>query len=240
MTKERKCIIAEGRKLKILHIVPITTVELEYNQEDEVMIGMPTWLRGREGDYDRTHDEDFTVPQIAKVETGVRGVGYQASAGGMKPALPTIGSGVDEASVVVQAHQFVEQWKIERAAQQKKIERLEVENAELKEDVKKEIRKSGLLELDLAQAHNNLQTQQTQIEEYRKFMAVWKEMNDRTRAVFDRFGIQTKPREKKNAKEKRKGTEQNITKAGTETPNLVADPNSASGYSVKKTDKNPI
>lgn len=161
------------------------------------MMGLPKWLRGNDGDLDMTRDDEVHVPPIAKVEPA------------MKKPLPFHIAPVDTppnddhaATVVAQAHSYIEQWKVERIAQQKTIDDLRIELTELALMLESERRKVAALELDLAEAHNNLQTQQSQIEEYRKFMSVWKEMNDRTRAVFDRFGIQAPPKKerKPNAK----------------------------------------
>ena len=70
-----------------------------------------------------------------------------------------------------------------RQADMNKIDFLEKENAQLR--------------LDIAQKLNDIQTLQSQIAEYRRFMDVWKDMNDKTRQVFDRFGVKGSPKKER-------------------------------------------
>lgn len=169
------------------------------------MMGLPKWLRGNEGDVDMTHDE-VPLPQIATVEKkplpfhiapdGVRG-GYQAPAGGDKPAVPTTGSGVDEANVVVQAHQFVEQWKIKDAAQLQKIEQLE-------SDLKAKSRECDLLELDIAQQLNTIATLQSEVlalkerdKKVGQFLSVKKQICERELLTYQQFNIDDPPKKER-------------------------------------------
>jgi hypothetical protein len=129
------------------------------------MMGLPGWLRRREGDYDMTHDE-VPIPQIAKMEPKLV---VSPSTFTQEFVLP-----VDdhEANVVVQAHQFVEQWKASGAAQQKTIENLQIENTELTLQLESEKRKNGVLEADLATAANTIQSLELERTEYRQFFSV--------------------------------------------------------------------
>ncbi len=118
-------------------------------------------------------------------------------------------------AVIAEAHVFVDQLRQERAADRGQIEDLQAEVGNLAHALQGERRKSGLLELDLAEAHNNVQTLQSQIEEYRHFMNVWRDMHDKTRSVFDRFGIKGKPKVERKAKPKKEKTNR---KEATATP----------------------
>lgn len=195
-------------------------------------MGLPNWLRGREDDLDMTHDDAVHVPEIAKVEPKLSAYGNFMPVGtdiDPKKPLPfhiaptgSIGSKPsDEASVVVQAHQFVEQWKLKDATQQKLIEQLQ-------SDLKAEQRKSGLLELDIAQHVNTIATLQSEIlalkereEKYRQFLSVKKQINEKERLTYEQFEIddppkkERKPANAKKAKAERKATKETITENGT-------------------------
>ncbi len=169
------------------------------------MMGLPNWLRGREGDYDMTHDDQMHVPEIAKVEPM------------MKKPLPFHIAPRDDdqaAAVVAQAHSYIEQWKIERIAQQK-------ENEQLKSDLKAEQRKTGLLELDIAERDNNIATLQSQIialqereEKYRQFLSVKKQINEKERLTYEQFQIDDPPKPERKPKPKKKADRE----SATETP----------------------
>jgi hypothetical protein len=167
------------------------------------MMGLPNWLRPAE----EVEDVDLTVPATAKVEPRLsKGGNFMPVDTGedvdpMKsPPFPIGGpvgkkpSDDDAAAVVAQAHSYIEQWKLERVTQTKIIDALHIDLAELTLQLEGERRKIAALELDLNEAHNNLQTQQTQIYEYQKFMSVWKQMHDKTGAVFDKFNVQAPPK----------------------------------------------
>lgn len=157
------------------------------------MMGLPNWLRGREDDLDMTHDNEVHVPEIAKVEPM------------MKKPLPFHIAPRDDdqaAAVVAQAHSYIEQWKIERIAQQK-------ENEQLKSDIKAEKLKSELLDLDIAQHLNTIATLQSEVlslkereERYRTFLSVKKQINEKERLTYEQFQIDDPPKKerKPNAK----------------------------------------
>ncbi len=91
-----------------------------------------------------------------------------------------------------------------RQGDQEKIRFLEKENGELR--------------LDIATMQNTIATLQSQVEEYRRFMDVWKDMNDKTRQVFDRFDIKGKPKKerKPRPKKERQGPAQATEAHGSE------------------------
>jgi hypothetical protein len=180
----------------------------EMNRWRKTMMGLPNWLRNREDDLDMTHDE-VTVPPIAMIE---------------KKPLPFHIAPVDEpsnhdqaAAVVAQAHAYIEQWKTERVAQQKLIDELQAE-------LKSEQRKSGLLELDIAQHVNNIATLQSQVialqqreEKYRQFLSVKKQINEKERQTYIQFEIDDPPKKErkpnaKTTKAERKAPDQAIEK----------------------------
>lgn len=160
------------------------------------MMGLPNWLRGREEDYDMTQDDEVHVPPIAEVATTIK----KPLPFHIAPVEKTSDDDDHAAAVVSQAHGYIEQWKIDRANQQKVIELLQGENAELREEIKKEVRKSGLLELDLAQAANTIQTMQSEIGERRHFASMIFEINQRTAKVLERFGTHPLPKKERHAK----------------------------------------
>jgi hypothetical protein len=203
------------------------------NQWRKAMMGLPSWLRSREGDFDMTHEEP-TVPPIAKIEkkplpfhiapsenpSNLHMMQYVSDDPKYNPT--------DEANVVVQAHQFVEQWKLKDAAQQKTIERLESEKAELESRLKSEQRKSGLLELDIAERDNTIQTLQSDVLERRRLLGMLKDINDKTSAAFARLGVTGEPKKERNpngktTKAKRQETSETTPKdrAATEKPDAI-------------------
>ncbi len=163
------------------------------------MMGLPNWLRGREGDYDMTHDE-VPVPKIANLE--------------IKKPLPFHIAPRDDdqaAAVVAQAHSYIEQWKIERVAQQK-------ENEQLKSDLKAEKLKSELLDLDIAQHLNTIATLQSEIialkereGKYRQFLSVKKQINEKERLTYEQFQIDDPPKPERKAKPKKKADRESTT-----------------------------
>jgi hypothetical protein len=89
--------------------------------------------------------------------------------------------------VIADAHVFVAQLGHEREGYRRQIERVETENTELKEDVKKEKCRGDLLELELAQALNNMQTRETDFAEKERTLQL-------LRQVLDKFGTKAPPK----------------------------------------------
>lgn len=161
------------------------------------MLKMPQWLAARKEIDDM--DDNFTIPPVAT----------------LPPSVPEF-SAHDEDSMLVQRAAAL------HAQLKRSIETAQVELAESVLGRQGDQQKIGFLEkenaalrLDIAQQANNIQTLQSQIEEYRRFMDVWKDLNDKTRQVFDRFGIkgtpkkERKPRPKKEKhKKERQATDQ--------------------------------
>jgi hypothetical protein len=188
------------------------------------MMGLPNWLRNREGDYDLTHDE-VPVPPTAKVELREKNHGALIPVDPGKKPLPFHIAPVDappndEASVVVQAHQFIEQWKAKDVTQQKTIERLEAEKAELTSQLQSERRKSGLLELDIAERDNTIQTLQSDVLERRRLLDMLKDINDKTSAAFARLGVTGEPKKerKPNAKTPKAGKKESADREEASQP----------------------
>ncbi len=203
-------------------------------------MGLPNWLRGREGDYDMTHDDEVHVPEIAKVESRVPPLVEGPKKGGInppppqdfirpKPPLPFHIAPRDDdqaAAVVAQAHSYIEQWKIERVAQQK-------ENEQLKSDLKAEQRKTGLLELDIAERDNNIATLQSQIialkereEKFRTFLSVKKQICEKEIQTYIQFEIGDPPKKErkanaKKAKVKKESADRQSTDQTVEKPHAV-------------------
>ncbi len=155
------------------------------------MLKMPQWLAARREVDDM--DDDYTVPPIATLP-------------------PANHSAEDEDAMLVQRaaalhaqlKRSIETAQVElaesvlgRQGDQQKIGYLEKENAQLR--------------LDIAQQANDIQTLQAQIEEYRRFMNVWKDMNDKTRQVFDRFGVKGTPKKERKPRPKKKADRESAT-----------------------------
>jgi hypothetical protein len=180
------------------------------------MMGLPKWLRSREHDYAPYPDHEVHVPQIAKVEPLMMG----PRKGGINPppenfvrpnAPPPFhidgSAGEHEANIVVQAHQFVEQWKATSAEQRKTIDCLQAELEDTKQALKSEQRKSGLLELDVAERDNTIQTLQSQVEDDRRFMSILKDIIAKANATFERLGVKDLPKKERKPKEKKHAQE---------------------------------
>lgn len=99
----------------------------------------------------------------------------------------------ERGAIIAQAHVFVEQWKQERAADKQEIESLKAEIAEEVLRSGAERRRADNMALDLATALNNIQTLQSQVEEYRKFMSM-------VRQLFDRWDIKKQPKKERKPK----------------------------------------
>lgn len=110
------------------------------------------------------------------------------------PPEPQVPMERDErGTIIAQAHVFVEQWKQERLADKQEIESLKAELAEEVLRSAAERRRADNMALDLATALNNIQTLQSQIEEYRKFMSM-------VRQLFDRWDIKKQPKKERPPK----------------------------------------
>ncbi len=108
--------------------------------------------------------------------------------------------------VIADAHVFVAQLGHEREGYRRQIERLESEKIELEDKLKQEERKSGLLELELTQALNNIQTREADFQEKEKCLSLlWQ--------VLTKFN--TKLPAKPERKPKKKKAER---ESATETP----------------------
>lgn len=197
------------------------------------MMGLHSWLRGQQDDVDMTRDEMHIPPLVEGPKKGginpppenfVRPDAPPA----MKKPLPYHIAPVEkpssdhEANVVVQAHQFVEQWKASSAAQQKTIENLQIENTELTLQLESERRKNGVLEADLATAANTIQSLEIERSEYRSFFSVSLDIKKKELAAMERFGIQSPPKKErkqngKKTKAERPETPEAVTEDRTES-----------------------
>lgn len=146
---------------------------------------IPRWLRKDEEEWSMS-DEVIVPPPIAMI-----------------PRAPE----TDEEkrlAAIAQAHVYVEQMRHERAATL-------AENEQLRADLRSEKQKSGLLELDVAERDNTIATLQSdniakkaEIDRYRNFLAVQKQINEKERQTYERFELpdlpkpERKPRPKKN------------------------------------------
>jgi hypothetical protein len=180
------------------------------------MVGMenlvPKWLHKR--DLEAIVDDQMHVPEIAKVEPPQ----LMPHAG----RYPQMTNPDHEASVVVQAHQFVEQWKASSALQQKTIENLQIENTELTLQLEGEKRKNGVLEADLATAANTIQSLEIERSEYRQFFSVSLDIKKKELSAMERFGIVSPPKKErkpngKATKAKRQETPEAASENRTET-----------------------
>ncbi len=162
------------------------------------LLKIPQWLAARrEND---GMDDDYTIPPIATL-----------------PTTPEFSTHDEESMLVqraaalhAQLKRSIETAQVElaesvlgRQGDQQKIGFLEKENAQLR--------------LDIAQQANNIQTLQSEIEEYRRFMNVWKDMNDKTRQVFDRFGVKGTPKKERKPKPKKEKPNRQETDQPAET-----------------------
>ena len=119
------------------------------------LLKTPTWLKGRT---DMPEDHKFEPPPIATMP---------------EPMLAPDGN--DEKSILGKAALIYDNLKAE-------INRLQVERDELKLLLESEKRKTGALEADLAEAHNNLQALEPQLQQYTKTF-------QEIRARLDQHGI---------------------------------------------------
>lgn len=148
------------------------------------------WFRQDQGDNDMPDDHDTPPPPPIPVIATI--------------PMPEQTEDEKRLKTIADAHGYVEQIKQERLADSQKIKRLESEKADVEDQFKKEQRKSGLLELDLATALNNLQTLESRIYEYRNFMSTWKRLHDQTGLVFEKFNIEAPPKPERKPKVKKK------------------------------------
>jgi hypothetical protein len=164
------------------------------------MLKVPQWLSAHKEDDDV---EDFTVPTIATLpETS---------------PVPKLSAQEEDAILVQRAAALHAQLK-------RSIETAQVELAEAVLGRQGDQQKIGFLEketaelrLEIAQKANDIQTLQAQVEEYRRFMDVWKDMNDKTRQVFDRFGVKGTPKKERKPKAK-KATRQDADRQEADQP----------------------
>jgi hypothetical protein len=150
------------------------------------MLKIPQWISAHKQNNDA---EDFTVPPIAALPTP-------------DPA-PKL-SAQDEDAILVQRAAAL------HAQLKRSIETAQVDLAEAILGRQGDQQKIGFLEketaqlrLEIAQKANDIQTLQAQIEEYRRFMDLWKDMNDKTRQIFDRFGVKGQPKKERKPKAKK-------------------------------------
>ncbi len=123
--------------------------------------------------------------------------------------------------VIADAHVFVAQLAQEREAKDQQIEQLQAEVGRLAHQVQQEIRKSGLLELDVVERDNTIATLQSDIIERKGLLDLLRDINAKSTAAFDRLNItgtkkERKPRAKNGKKQKTDalpGDRQNTDKA---------------------------
>jgi hypothetical protein len=150
------------------------------------LLKVPQWLSAHREDDDM---EDFTVPPVAT----------------LPPTNPVPAfSAHDEDAILVQRAAAL------HAQLKRSIETAQVDLAEAVLGRQGDQQKIGFLEketaelrLEIAQKANDIQTLQAQVEEYRRFMDIWKDMNDKTRQVFDRFGVKGTPKKERKPKAKK-------------------------------------
>lgn len=99
--------------------------------------------------------------------------------------------------VIADAHTYVEQIKQERLADRKTIEQLQAEVGNLAHALQGERRKSGLLELDVAERDNNIATLQSELTEDRRLLDLLKDINDKASAAFNSLNIEGTKKERK-------------------------------------------
>ncbi len=171
------------------------------------MLKVPQWLSARR-EIDGM-DDDYTVPPVATLPQPKKELGPDGSC-----PWPEI-SAHDEESMLVQRaaalhaqlKRSIETAQVElaesvlgRQGDQQKIAFLEKENGELR--------------LEIAEKANNIQTLQSQIEEYRHFMNVWKDGHVKVGQVFDRFGVKGTPKKERKPRPKK---ERKVAAPATET-----------------------
>ncbi len=153
---------------------------------------IPRWLRKDEGEWPMP-DDVIVPPPIAMI-----------------PRAPE----TDEEkrlAAIAQAHVYVEQMRHERAATL-------AENEQLRADLRSEKQKSGLLELDVAERDNTIATLQSEVlalkaelEKYRTFFSVQKEINEKERQTYERFGIEAPPKKERTPRPKKKADRESTT-----------------------------
>lgn len=110
-------------------------------------------------------------------------------------------------ATIATAHVYVEQLRQERATDRAEIEQLRSDMAALKQQLQSEQRKSGLLELDIVQQANNLQTLQTDLLEKDRCLSL-------LRQVLDKFGTKAPPKPERKPRPKKKADRE----SANETP----------------------
>lgn len=164
---------------------------------------VPSWLHRRNDDMPEDYEMP-PLPTVAAIPTGVRG-GYQPEAGGEKPAAPKTGSGVerppafsaqDEDKMIFgKAAVMLEQLKRDREAAIQREQELQVQLTEVVLARQGDVKKSDFLELENAELRNNIQTLQSDVENYRRFMSNVKQ-------ILDSFGIKAPEKKPRKAKTK--------------------------------------
>ncbi len=160
---------------------------------------MPNWFR--QGESDMADHDIPPLPQTAIVP------------------MPEPTEEERRLKVIADAHVFVAQLGHEREGYRKTIEQLESEKVDLQHRLQGEIRKSGLLELDVAQHVNTIATLQSEVIEHKRLLDLLRDINAKSTAAFDRLNItgtkkERKPRTKNGKPKKVPGDR----KTATETP----------------------
>jgi hypothetical protein len=111
----------------------------------------------------------------------------------MPEPVPEFSTHDEEALIVSRAHLLVEQFKRDRAKAEQICEQLQVELTESVLARQGDVKKVEFLELENAQIRNDLQALQSDIDGYRNLLSLVKQ-------VLDNYGIEAPP--KKGRKEK--------------------------------------
>ena len=145
---------------------------------------VPNWFR--QGDHHMEDDTPREPPPIAIIP------------------MPEPTEEEKRLKVIADAHIFVAQLAQERAAKDQQIEQLQAEVGRLTHQVQGEIRRADLAELELSQAHNDIQTRIADFAEKERTLQL-------LRQVLDKFG--TKAPEKPPRKSKKKADGESATEA---------------------------
>ncbi len=114
-------------------------------------------------------------------------------------------------AVIAQAHIHVEQLRQEREAKDQTIEQLQAEVGRLAHALQGEQRKSGLLELDIAQHVNTIATLQTELNDKTGFLNTLRDINAKEAAAFARLDIKGAAKKDRTPRPKKKAERESAT-----------------------------